>query len=126
MYFIGRSETHRYRNLENKNLKNATYCQILTAVYPAKRGTKQTQIELAMLDFRTEHWQLNRPTRLIGGFLYLCPGPPFTSHFAVGFQSIISYSRVAIKTFLLLFLSSGQPMISVFLLCPTLTFSPKV
>ena len=50
----------------------------------------------------------------------MTPRPPILT---LSFQSMISYSRVAIKTFLLLFLSSGQPMISVFLLGPTLTFS---
>jgi len=39
--------------------KNTAPCHSSLAVSPAKRGMKRVRIELAMLDFQTEHCQLN-------------------------------------------------------------------
>ena len=57
-YFIGQFKTRHYRNSRNKNRKNTNSFQSSPAIDPAKRDTKRTQIELAMLDFQTEHCQL--------------------------------------------------------------------
>jgi len=43
---------------EIKIEKSTTLCQTQNAIHPAKCGVKRTEIELAMLDFQTEHCQL--------------------------------------------------------------------
>ena len=48
---IGPFEKRDNKNLRKKILKNTTLCKTSNPVDPAKRGSKRTRNELAMLDF---------------------------------------------------------------------------
>ena len=50
-------ETRDDKSLQNKIEKYTTSCQLANIIEPAKRGAKRVQIERAMLDFQTEHYQ---------------------------------------------------------------------
>ena len=51
---LAHSKSVRIKICEIKYLKNATLCNTLNMVDPAKRGAKRTRIELAMLDFHPD------------------------------------------------------------------------
>ena len=57
-YFVRAIETSDHESREKKIERNTTPCQTQNTIHPAKRGVKRVEIELAMLDFRTDHCQL--------------------------------------------------------------------
>ena len=87
-YFIGPFEMWGDKNLRNRNRKNAIMYKLPTTGNPAKRGMKWIQIELAMLDFRMEHCQLNPRARsgfLFGNVRLPLLDPRWARHFALRF-----------------------------------------